>query len=51
MEKFQTLLLEVQKIDKNGGWCYKRKKAVTNYKTLEVFENNKTPTLSLLNVN
>ena len=26
----------------------KGKKAITNYKTLEVFENNKTPTLSLL---
>ncbi len=26
----------------------KGKKAVTNYKTLEVFENNKTPTLSLV---
>ena len=26
----------------------KGKKAITNYKTLEVFENNKTPTLSLI---
>ena len=26
----------------------KGKKAITNYKTLEVFENNKTPTLSLV---
>ena len=26
----------------------KGKKAVTNYKTLEIFENNKTPTLSLV---
>mgnify|MGYP002877272511 CR=1 FL=1 len=26
----------------------KGKKAITNYKTLEVFENNNTPTLSLL---
>ena len=26
----------------------KGKKAITNYKTLEIFENNKTPTLSLV---
>ena len=26
----------------------KGKRAITNYKTLEVFENNKTPTLSLV---
>ncbi len=26
----------------------KGKKAITNYKTIEVFENNKTPTLSLV---
>ena len=26
----------------------KGKKAITNYKTLEVFENDKTPTLSLV---
>ena len=26
----------------------KEKKAITNYKTLEVFENDKTPTLSLV---
>ena len=26
----------------------KGKKAITNYKTLEIFDNNKTPTLSLL---
>ena len=29
----------------------KGKKAVTNYKTIEVFENKKTPTLSLLECN
>ena len=28
----------------------KGKKAITNYKTLEIFENKKTPTLVLLNV-
>ncbi len=33
-------MMEVSKI--------KGKKAITNYKTLEIFENNKTPTLSLL---
>ena len=27
----------------------KGKKAITNYETLEIFENDKTPTLSLLN--
>ncbi len=26
----------------------KGKKAITNYKTLEIFENQKTPTLSLV---
>ena len=29
-------------------WELQRKKAITNYKTLEIFENSKVPTLSLI---
>ena len=47
--KIETLIARSEKNRQMMEVSYnKGKKAITNYKTLEVFENQKTPTLSLL---
>ena len=47
--KIETLITRSEKNRQMMEVSYnKGKKAITNYKTLEVFENQKTPTLSLL---